>query len=184
MTHRLDRLELEIQVAEEALARPLQDRLSRLHHQTLAELLGRVLDELSPPGTLHRLERLELHLGEIPADQLELLLPQRLERALREALPAELPNALVSDAITTPAALAVPQALELLAAHAASGQLPWWANREEARLIPEALEAALALPPQDLAAWWRHRCRGPPPGNGCWPRRTRSRRQGCGSCWG
>jgi hypothetical protein len=45
--------------------------------------------------------------------------------------------------------------LELLAAFATTGQLPWWASRQDARLIPAALEAALALPPQVLAAWWR-----------------------------
>jgi uncharacterized membrane protein len=45
--------------------------------------------------------------------------------------------------------------LELLAAFATTGQLPWWASRQDARLIPAALESALALPPEVLAAWWR-----------------------------
>jgi hypothetical protein len=44
--------------------------------------------------------------------------------------------------------------LELLAAFATTGQLPWWASRQDARLIPAALESALALPPEVLAAWW------------------------------
>lgn len=155
MSHRLDRLELEIHTASEPLARQLHDRLSGLHQRVLADLLGRVLDQFSPPGLLHRLESLELDLGEIPEEQLERLLPERLERALREALPAKLPNALVGDGLETPGAMAAPRALELLAAFAATGQLPWWAPRQNARLIPAALETALALPPHDLAAWWR-----------------------------
>ncbi|MFN6131601.1 MAG: contractile injection system tape measure protein [Synechococcaceae cyanobacterium] len=169
MTHRLDRLELEIQVAEEALARPLQDRLSRLHHQTLADLLGRVLDELSPPGRLHRLESLELDLGEIPEEQLERLLPQRLEQALRQALPEQPPTTLLSDpqgggapgeerpsdTLAVHEGLAVDQALELLAVYAISGRLPWWAPRESPGLIPVALEAALSLAAEALVAWWR-----------------------------
>jgi hypothetical protein len=90
MSHLLDQLELEVLVADPAEARQLQERLSRLHHQVLAEVLARVLDQLSPPGTLHRLESLTLELGAIPADQLERQFPERLEQALRQTLPARL----------------------------------------------------------------------------------------------
>ena len=202
MSHRLDRLELEIHTADGALARPLLDRLSRLHHQILQEVLGRVMDELSPAGASHRLDRLEIELGEIPADRLERELPQRLERALREALPpllrnpgesggaeaperhppvapmvAEDPSSAPSPAASpapdnrrpppasssnpppppapAPTTLPLPRHLELLAAVAASGTLPWWAPRDQSRLIPEALEAALALPTEVAAPLWR-----------------------------
>ena len=202
MSHRLDRLELEIHTADGALARPLLDRLSRLHHQILQEVLGRVMDELSPAGASHRLDRLEIELGEIPADRLERELPQRLERALREALPpllrnpgesggaeaperhppvapmvAEDPSSAPSPAASpapdnrrpppasssnpppppapAPTTLPLPRHLELLAAFAASGTLPWWAPRDQSRLIPEALEAALALPTEVAAPLWR-----------------------------
>jgi hypothetical protein len=90
MSHLLDQLELEVLVADPAEARQLQERLSRLHHQALAEVLARVLDQLSPPGTLHRLETLTLELGAIPADHLERQFPERLERALRQTLPSRL----------------------------------------------------------------------------------------------
>ncbi|MEB3362504.1 MAG: contractile injection system tape measure protein [Synechococcaceae cyanobacterium] len=172
MSHRLDRLELEIHTTSEPLARQLHDRLSRLHQRVLAELLGRVLDQFSPPGTLHRLESLELDLGEIPEEQLERLLPERLERALREALPGRLPSAEVrltrddgplgigqpSNTPEPPEGLgccSVAQALELLEAYANTGFLPWWAPRQDNRLIPAALEAALGLPPRELVDWWR-----------------------------
>ena len=262
MSHLVDCLELEVQVGDEALARQLLNRLSRLHRQSLEELLARVLDQLSPPGSLHRLDRLELDLGEIPEDQLERQFPQRLENALRQALMPRLGTAQEIEAPETslssdtpfpspggdppkpveprlpsedrflpaspeapgeralaveprlpsedrflPAspeapgerALAVeprlpsevrllpasPEApgeralavvprlpsddrllpassedpgestLELLAFFAATGTLPWWAPRNDARLIPSAFNAALRLPPEQSAHWRR-----------------------------
>ena len=237
MSHLVDCLELEVQVGDEALARQLLNRLSRLHRQSLEELLARVLDQLSPPGSLHRLDRLELDLGEIPEDQLERQFPQRLEAALRQALMPRLGTAQETEAPETslsydtpfpspggdppehvvprlpsddrflpaspeepgeralavephlpsedrflPAspeepgerALAVEphlpsgdrllpaspeepgeSTLELLAFFAATGTLPWWAPRNDARLIPSAFNAALRLPPEQSAHWRR-----------------------------
>jgi hypothetical protein len=90
-SHRLYRLELEINTSEEPLARSVMDRLSRLHHAALASLLERVFSELSPPGRWDRLERLELDLGTLQASELEQQLPKRLEAALRSALASRLP---------------------------------------------------------------------------------------------
>ena len=239
MSHLVDCLELEVQVGDEALARQLLNRLSRLHRQSLEELLARVLDQLSPPGSLHRLDRLELDLGEIPEDQLERQFPQRLENALRQALMPRLGTAqeteapetslsydtpfpspggdppepvvprLPSDDRLLPASPEAPggdppepvvphlpsddwllpaspgepggdppeplvprlpsddrllpsspqepgeNPLELLAFFAATGTLPWWAPRNDARLIPSAFNAALRLPPEQSAHWRR-----------------------------
>ena len=217
MSHLVDCLELEVQAGDEALARQLLNRLSRLHRQALEQLLARVLDQLSPPGSLHRLERLELDLGEIPEDQLERQLPQRLENALRQALTPRLGTAQETEAPETslsshapfpspggdppepleprlpsedrllPAspgepgerALAVEphlssddrllprssedrllprssedpgeSTLELLAFFAATGTLPWWALRNDVRLIPSAFNAFLRLPSEQSA---------------------------------
>lgn len=270
MSHLVDRLELEVHAADEDLARLLLDRLSRLHHQALEGVLARVLDQLSPPGSLHRLERLELDLGEIPADQLDQQFPQRLEQALRRALPPRLqpdgeraplqvdapraaPPREVPDTSTRPdtpkpasggdmldsaghqppsadslpqvspsrlpvepsletlpphqagapaseappslpvKATAVPLAtaaaagkalaettasmthkpptpmpdasrqggLELLAFFAATGTLPWWAPRHDARLIPATFNAALRLPPEQTAPFLGQLARAP-----------------------
>ena len=169
MSHLLDRLELDIHTADAAHARRLQDRLSRLHHQALEGVLSRVLDQFSPPGIRHRLERLELDLGTIPANQLELLLPRRLEQALRQALPSQLRTARVSQEPDTPEPARQPETssparilntpgdrtLELLAAFATTGTLPWWAPRHDPRLIPSAFDTALRLPPSVLAPFLR-----------------------------
>jgi hypothetical protein len=87
MSHLVERLELEIGVADEALGRQLMDRLSRLQHRALTLLLARVMDQLSPPGCRHRIDRLELDLGTFAAADLERELPRALERALLQALP-------------------------------------------------------------------------------------------------
>jgi hypothetical protein len=236
MNHLVDRLELEIQTADEALACQLQDNLSRLYHQALEQVLARVLDQLSPPGTHHRLDALTLDLGEIPADQLEGQFPQRLERALRQALSSQLspaqplaapvvdpprraipdgpsPIQARSDAAVsqdtsatslsrhasndrlpqaegvppsaeppaTPLPLPAPETpplevpsleapspvaadvrpLELLAVFTATGCLPWWAPRQDARLIPTTVAAALRLPAEVLGPFLRQLATAP-----------------------
>jgi hypothetical protein len=50
--------------------------------------------------------------------------------------------------------------LELLACFAALGVLPWWAPRQDARLIPATLARALRLPPQTLFPFLRQLAAG------------------------
>ena len=175
-SHRLHRLELEIETEEELFARRLIDRLSRLHREELEGLLDRVFSELSPPQHWHRIERLELELGTFAGDDLELQLPQRLEQALRRALASQIPPpqpqsspqssppsprdsgqaASPTEAAAGPAhakarAVIGDRDLELLALFSASGTLPWWAPRHDRQLITVAIEQVLAQPPQALA---------------------------------
>jgi hypothetical protein len=175
-SHRLHRLELEIETEEELFARRLIDRLSRLHREELEGLLDRVFSELSPPQHWHRIERLELELGTFAGDDLELQLPQRLEQALRRALANQIPPsqpqsspqssppsprdsgqaASPTEAAAGPAhakarAVIGDRDLELLALFSATGTLPWWAPRHDRQLITVAIEQALAQPPQALA---------------------------------
>ena len=175
-SHRLHRLELEIETEEELFARRLIDRLSRLHREELEGLLDRVFSELSPPQHWHRIERLELELGTFAGDDLELQLPQRLEQALRRALASQIPPpqpqsspqssppsprdsgqaASPTEAAAGPAhakarAVIGDRDLELLALFSATGTLPWWAPRHDRQLITVAIEQALAQPPQALA---------------------------------
>ncbi|MFN7632622.1 MAG: contractile injection system tape measure protein [Cyanobacteriota bacterium] len=244
MSHLVDRLELDIHTADAAQARRLQDRLSRLHHQALEDVLARVLDRFSSPDTIQRLDTLSLDLGTMAADELEQRFPERLERALGEALrsrlhtaqripitpdrdpprepgaaevgrivppppgtpPADAPSA---QTMATPASAETPapspspppapqapgappadapsaqpiampdgaetspppsrspaaqaseaRDLELLACFAALGVLPWWAPRQDARLIPATLARALRLPPQTLFPFLRQLAAG------------------------
>jgi len=177
-SHRLHRLELEIETEEELFARRLIDRLSRLHRAELEGLLDRVFSELSPAQHWHRIERLELELGTFAGDDLELQLPQRLEQALRRALASQIPPpqpqssppsstsppsprysgqaASPTEAAAGPAhakdrAVIGDRDLELLALFSATGTLPWWAPRHDRQLITVAIEQALAQPPQALA---------------------------------
>ncbi|MFN9426286.1 MAG: contractile injection system tape measure protein [Cyanobacteriota bacterium] len=244
MSHLVDRLELDIHTADAAQARRLQDRLSRLHHQALEDVLARVLDRFSSPDTIQRLDTLSLDLGTMAADELEQRFPERLERALGEALrsrlhtaqripitpdrdpprepgaaevgrivppppgtpPADAPSAQTmatpASAETPPPSPSPPPApqapgappadapsaqpiampdgaetspppsrspaaqaseardLELLACFAALGVLPWWAPRQDARLIPATLARALRLPPQTLFPFLRQLAAG------------------------
>ena len=91
-----------------------------------------------------------------PAEQPYTPLPSTLPAPLRQPL-SEAPP---------PPSQPPPQApgdrpLELLAFFAATGTLPWWAPRHDARLIPAALNAALRLPSEHLAPFLRQLAAAP-----------------------
>lgn len=82
--HRIDRLTFAMEIADETRAEPLQDRLSRFAARHLDALLD---DTLAGSGaTMLNIDRLSLDLGEIPEDDLERVLEQRLRDALGLAL--------------------------------------------------------------------------------------------------
>ena len=140
--HRIHQLELEIHTGEKRLAQALLPRLSRLHHQRLAPLLERICDGVSPDERQHRLQTLELDLGPLALERLEDEFAERLERALRQALLQRLrptrPEVPAPAAHTPAPRAATGDDAELIATYAASGNLPWWAPRDQPEQIGRA----------------------------------------------
>ena len=135
--HQAHRLEIELALADANAARPMMDRVSALGQPRLAELLARVCGELSEPGCIDRVDRLEIDLGRIEADDFEDEFLARLEPALREALAAKLRAGRARLA-------AAAGARELLECHALSGSLPWWADHGAPDLLVVQLRLLLA----------------------------------------
>ncbi|MCA9663793.1 MAG: hypothetical protein KC486_36030, partial [Myxococcales bacterium] len=67
-THRIRRQIVEVEIADEGEARPLQERLSRLYRQRIAAAIERACDAIAGSEAIVRLERVTVDLGEIAAD--------------------------------------------------------------------------------------------------------------------
>ena len=152
--HLIHRLELELHTSEKTLAEALLPRLSGLHHDRLQPLVERICDDVSPDGRRHRLQTLELDLGSLSLEQLDDQLAERLEQALRRALterlPAAQPDPPGASATTQPPGPAPGDDAELIATYAATGQLPWWAPRDQPALIADALARCLPASAQPI----------------------------------
>jgi hypothetical protein len=116
--HRVNCIEVELHSSDPALARALSERVGRMHRERIAPLLDRVCTELSGNEAEDRIDRLELDLGTVAADDLEDTFVARLEPALRAAL---------AKALWRTSDLRARAPLELLEIFALTGSLPWWA---------------------------------------------------------
>src|SRR5215471_15888047 len=118
--HRINRSEVELRCGDVALARALSDRIARMHRARIAPVLDRVCSELSASSAPVRIDRLDLDLGVLAADDLEDAFVARLEPALRAALGEALRRKAGGDRSAR-------DSLELIETFALTGGLPWWA---------------------------------------------------------
>ncbi len=118
--HRINRSEVELHTGEAALARALFERIGRIYGSRIAPVLDRVCSELNASEAPVRIDRLDLDLGGLAADDLEDAFVARLEPALRAALQEALRRRIGGDRSAR-------DSLELLETFALTGSLPWWA---------------------------------------------------------
>lgn len=139
--HRIHRAEIHLSGLAEADAGALIDRCSALHVRAIAPLLDRICSELSGPGRIDRIDRLELDLGAVSQDDFEAEFLMKLEQALRSTLQTTLQRRGKVD----PAG----SALELLETFATLGNLPWWAEHA-GEPVSEAIAALVEADPVGL----------------------------------
>lgn len=140
--HVIKRQTVEITLAKQENAWQIQQTLSRIFQQQLPPLLDRCLSEASSPDCLHRIERLELDLGELDGNRLEAELLEKIDAALRLALSEQI-------APPKPMPVAVKRQIDPVSGHLElfelfirEGYLPWWAEISQ-RQLPEKSFAAL-----------------------------------------
>ena len=130
--HVIQRQTLEITLAKKAQAWELQQTLSRIFQRQVPAVLDRCLSEVSSADYVHRIERLELDLGEFDSDFSADELLARIEASLRQALGEQ-----ISQTQTLPTAQQnepVRADLELFEHFIQQGYLPWWADSRQSRL--------------------------------------------------
>ncbi len=153
--HRIRRQVLEVAIRGEAAARALQSRLGRCQRRRIVPLVDRCLSEASAPGRIHRLESLEVDLGEVDLRNLERDLVEKLGDRLRQALAERLSEQERGDKRREGGVEAASR-LELLELFARTGSLPWWADATRPRLVDESLDFLISRAPRPLAAsMWR-----------------------------
>ncbi len=152
--HRIRRQVIELLAPDEDSARRIQPELSRIQRQRLQSIIEQCCSELSAPDRIHRIDLIEVDLGTIDLRDLERELPNKLKSVLRKTLAKQIEKQ-DSESRRRNHDPAVTSHLELLAFFAATGNLPWWADFSNPRLIPEALNALLEHAPDRLTDWLR-----------------------------
>jgi hypothetical protein len=142
--HRINRTEVELRCGDVALARAVSDRIGRMHRTRIAPVLDRVCSELSASAAPVRIDRLDLDLGVLAADDLEDAFVARLEPAVRAALGEALRRRAGGDRSAR-------DSLELIETFALTGGLPWWAPPDR-DLVAHHLARASAEAGADLVA--------------------------------
>ena len=117
---------LEITVASAEEAWPLQQRISRIVNTKVQQLIGRACDNLASPDCLHRIDRLELDLGQLNPKDLAIELPAKFAEAFKRELAKAVKQ---QDPSGLPAMTA--SQLELFVQFFQQGTLPWWADLDQ-----------------------------------------------------
>jgi len=116
-------------ILAENMAKGLQDRFSAFAAEEAPGILEQVLDKHEQPGTIIRIDRLEIELGDINMDVLEAdireKLPDQLDRLLAEKI--QRPMQEHEGIRFVPAAFSAIEQLEYFLLY---GQLPWNAQKE------------------------------------------------------
>lgn len=124
--HRLSTCRLDIRYNNEQKAGDLQSRISRLFHAQLSKTIAEVCDICEHEHRTHRIEFLEVDLGEIEEGALEHELPARLKEKLREMLEeliGSFPETQMESESTTPTQES--NYLEALHQFLVSGYISW-----------------------------------------------------------
>ena len=133
---------LEITVASDEEAWPLQQQASRIMRSKLKHLIERACDRHSTPDTLHRIDRLELDLGQLNPTNLAKELPAMFEEAFTKAL---------NEAIAQPDPSGLPAKTasqwELFTQFFQQGTLPWWADLAKPHQPEESIDYLLLHAP-------------------------------------
>ena len=138
--HTIMRQVLEVRGCALADAERAQSAIRAAFHDLLPSI-DRTCSELSAPGRLQRIDRLEIELGEVPIDGLAPAVVEKFGRVFARRLAEALESA-----DSTP----VDVDLELFSFFIRTGTVPWWADRSDHRLLEKRLGAAIARDPRGV----------------------------------
>ncbi|WP_299464198.1 contractile injection system tape measure protein [uncultured Microscilla sp.] len=91
--HIIKKQVFEVAVAGEEKAQDIHDQLGAIFQRKVLPLISETLDRLSPPNVLHRLDTLEIDLGQVRVNHLEEDVAQQVQAVLAKLLQASLAKA-------------------------------------------------------------------------------------------
>lgn len=102
--HIIKKQVFEVEVVGEAKAQEVQNKLGAIFQSKVLPLLNETLNKLSPPNVLHRIERLEIDLGQLRLSHLEEDIAQQVKTVLAKSLQSS-----IAEVDATPSAKALEQ---------------------------------------------------------------------------
>lgn len=133
--HLIKREILQVTVQDAADAYGLQQKLGLLTHRRLTPLIAQRCSELSSPEVIHRIDSVEVDLGELPLDDLEEALIKRFDAEFRR----KLGEAIAQQSATRTKEARTDAHLELFAYFMRSGTFPWWADTAETAILDNSV---------------------------------------------
>ena len=147
--HLIKRQVIEFTHRRSLKAQQLQADISRVYRQRIIPLIDRYCTEVGEPDRLYRIECLEVDLGVINTEDLEVDLVAKVSKALLPALKAAIGSQEQGLGSAGQHSKAASQ-LELLVCFARTGSLPWWADASQPRLLDNCLQDLLRHTPDSL----------------------------------
>lgn len=137
--HKIMRQVLEVRGCPPGAAQRIQSELRGAYYERLLPVIDRICSDLSTPGRVDRIDKLEIDLGELPLEALESSITGQFEAAFSRAMSAAIGGAPQIDS-----------GLELFSYFIDTGTVPWWADRSDRGLLEANLEGLIRRAPQAL----------------------------------
>ena len=152
--HIIKRQTIELKIEAGAPSQQLQAEISRIYRQRIVPLINEYCTALSAPDHIHRLDLLEVDLGTINIERLEADLVAKIRATLYQALANQINQ---QEQATKPQKpnLKVRSQLELLTVFVQTGNLPWWAEATQPRLLEDCLQYLIQTAPESLCRLMR-----------------------------
>ena len=133
--HLIKRQILQVTVQDAADAYGIQQKLGLLTRRRLTPLIARRCSELSNSDVIHRIDSVEVDLGELPIENLEEALIKRFDTEFRRKLGEAIGQQSASRTKETRTAAH----LELFTYFMQSGTFPWWADTAETGILDNSV---------------------------------------------
>ncbi|OJJ20909.1 hypothetical protein BKI52_10030 [marine bacterium AO1-C] len=86
----------EVEVSDQQKAWDIQTKLGEIFQKHILPVLNQTFNALSPPNVIHRIDQLEINLGEIRVDHLEEDITEVVQQVVQQSIKPNLPQAHVS----------------------------------------------------------------------------------------
>jgi hypothetical protein len=137
--HKILRQVVEVSGCPANAQKRLQSLLSATYHKKLVPLIDQICSDLSTSEQIHRIEHLEIDLGKLTLDNLEISMVESFEKHFKETLVKAVRNTSKADAD-----------LELFVFFIHNGSLPWWADNNDPELLSKNLSELTQKKPRAI----------------------------------
>ena len=155
--HLIKKQIIEIRVGKNHNASSLQEEFSKMYHQKIVPYINECCNELSHPGTTHKINQIELDIGIVSPDGLEAAFEEKLKPALQRKLAEKIEAIPPTFSIIQPTSeergkqgKQKGSELEMLTYFIQTGLLPWWSKKQDKASLEKKLEELIETTPSQI----------------------------------